>query len=74
MVEVYGAKCVSLQVRRSNTAAFRLYNEIFKYEIENVEKNYYADGEDGYLMKKTLNPEVVKSVYFTNETDPRYST
>lgn len=74
MVEVYGAKFVSLQVRKSNKAAFRLYKDIFKYEIEHVEEKYYADGEDGLLMKKKLDPEIVNSVYSTNETDPRYKT
>ena len=45
MAEVFGAEYVSLHVRKSNRAAFHLYNETLKYEINDIERGYYADGE-----------------------------
>lgn len=49
-----GAHYVSLHVRRSNRAAFRLYSQTLKYAINGVEKGYYADGEDAYDMRCTF--------------------
>ncbi|KAJ1724536.1 N-terminal acetyltransferase A complex catalytic subunit ard1 [Coemansia biformis] len=54
MVEVFGAKNVSLHVRVSNQAAFSLYKNNLKFDIEHTEAKYYADGEDAYAMKKPL--------------------
>lgn len=54
MGEVFGAEYVSLHVRRSNRAAFHLYNETLGYKIHDVEQKYYADGEDAYDMRKML--------------------
>lgn len=51
MQDVFDAEYVSLHVRRSNRAAFHLYNVTLKYEINDVEKGYYADGEDAYDMR-----------------------
>lgn len=51
MADVFEAEFVSLHVRKSNRAAFHLYNVTLKYEIENVEREYYADGEDAYDMR-----------------------
>jgi len=51
MQDVFEAEFVSLHVRRSNRAAFHLYNVTLKYEINDVEKGYYADGEDAYDMR-----------------------
>ena len=51
MQDVFEAEYVSLHVRRSNRAAFHLYNVTLKYEINDVEKGYYADGEDAYDMR-----------------------
>ena len=51
MATVFGAHYVSLHVRKSNRAAFRLYNSTLKYEINDIEKGYYADGEDAYDMR-----------------------
>ena len=51
MHKVFGAKYVSLHVRKSNRAAFHLYTETLKYAINEVEKGYYADGEDAYDMR-----------------------
>eukprot|EP00567_Pseudictyota_dubia_P008742 CAMPEP_0197449436 /NCGR_PEP_ID=MMETSP1175-20131217/21509_1 /TAXON_ID=1003142 /ORGANISM="Triceratium dubium, Strain CCMP147" /LENGTH=136 /DNA_ID=CAMNT_0042981573 /DNA_START=296 /DNA_END=709 /DNA_ORIENTATION=+ len=51
MRDVFAAKYVSLHVRKSNRAAFHLYTQTLKYEIHDVEKGYYADGEDAYDMR-----------------------
>lgn len=54
MHEVFGAEYVSLHVRKSNRAAYHLYNETLKYKINDVERGYYADGEDAYDMRCTF--------------------
>jgi peptide alpha-N-acetyltransferase len=51
MARIFKAEYVSLHVRKSNKAAFHLYTETLKYAINDVEKGYYADGEDAYDMK-----------------------
>jgi ribosomal-protein-alanine N-acetyltransferase len=47
------AEFAFLEVRRSNTAAIRLY-ESFGFRKINVRKGYYRDGEDALLMVKDL--------------------
>ena len=66
MVENFDAKYVSLHVRKSNRAALKLYRDTlqFSYQLRRrkrtdnrlleVEKKYYADGEDAYSMKRDL--------------------
>ena len=54
MVETFDAAHVALHVRRSNRAAFHLYSQTLNYTIRDVEKGYYADGEDAYDMRKTF--------------------
>ncbi|XP_039029549.1 N-terminal acetyltransferase A complex catalytic subunit NAA10-like [Hibiscus syriacus] len=54
MVQVFGAKYVSLHVRKSNRATFNLYTQTLGYKIHDVEAKYYADGEDAYDMRKQL--------------------
>lgn len=39
-------------MRVTNRAAFSLYNIKLGYDIFNMEKSYYADGEDAYSMNK----------------------
>ena len=51
MQDVFEAEYVSLHVRKSNRAAFHLYNVTLNYQINDVEKGYYADGEDAYDMR-----------------------
>jgi len=51
MRSVFNAQYVSLHVRKSNRAAFHLYTKTLAYEIHDVEKGYYADGEDAYDMR-----------------------
>mmetsp|Transcript_6551 Transcript_6551/g.9188 ORF Transcript_6551/g.9188 Transcript_6551/m.9188 type:complete len:184 (+) Transcript_6551:80-631(+) len=57
MVECFDAAHVALHVRRSNRAAFHLYSQTLAYHIRDVEKGYYADGEDAYDMRKTFDDE-----------------
>ncbi|CAG8630070.1 16798_t:CDS:2, partial [Dentiscutata heterogama] len=54
MIEVFNAQYVSLHVRKSNRAALHLYKDTLKFRIHEVEKKYYADGEDAYAMRKDL--------------------
>jgi len=54
MYEVFAANYVSLHVRKSNRAAFHLYTKTLAYAIHDVEKGYYADGEDAYDMRCQL--------------------
>lgn len=51
---MFGAEYVSLHVRKSNRAAFKLYTETLGYKIHDMEAKYYADGEDAYDMRKEL--------------------
>jgi len=60
MASVFGAYYVSLHVRKSNRAAFHLYNETLKYEIHDIERGYYADGEDAYDMRCTFKKDEEK--------------
>jgi len=54
MVEIYNASYVALHVRKTNRAALGLYRDTLGFTIDNVEKGYYADGEDAYKMKLYL--------------------
>lgn len=51
MQQVFDAIYVSLHVRKSNRAAFHLYSKTLSYKVHDVEKGYYADGEDAYDMR-----------------------
>lgn len=55
MNKVMRAKCsnISLECRVSNTSAIRLYKK-FGFENVGIRKNYYANGENAYLMVKKL--------------------
>ncbi|XP_019522077.1 PREDICTED: N-alpha-acetyltransferase 11 [Hipposideros armiger] len=54
MIENFGAKYVSLHVRKSNRAALHLYSNTLNFQVSEVEPKYYADGEDAYAMKRDL--------------------
>lgn len=49
----YNAKECYLEVRESNLPAVTLYKKL-GFEIARTIRNYYADGEDAYLMAKEL--------------------
>ncbi len=53
MATSYGAKECFLEVRVSNTAAINLYKKA-GLKTEKTLKNYYADGENAYIMSKKL--------------------
>jgi len=50
MQTIYGAKYCSLHVRLSNRPALGMYADVLKYEIIDIEVEYYADKEDAYDM------------------------
>lgn len=64
MQDVFQAEYVSLHVRKSNRAAFHLYSVTLNYQVNDVEKGYYADGEDAYDMR----------CYFREEGQQQQST
>lgn len=47
---------LTLEVRKSNEIAQNMYRQ-FGFTQVSVRKNYYADGEDAYLMLKNIEPE-----------------
>ncbi|KAL7424925.1 N-terminal acetyltransferase A complex catalytic subunit ard1 [Cryptotrichosporon argae] len=51
MVAHYNAAHITLNVRKSNRAAISLYRDSLGFEVTDVNKAYYADGEDSYGMK-----------------------
>jgi len=58
-VETRSARSVprlQLMVRVSNLSALRLYRKL-NYEIVDTWRRYYEDGEDAYVMEKTLTPQ-----------------
>jgi hypothetical protein len=59
MVELYGAKYVSLHVRETNYAAFHLYRDTLKFAVHGTEAKYYADGENAYDMRKVITREML---------------
>jgi peptide alpha-N-acetyltransferase len=79
MADVFDAEYVSLHVRKSNRAAYHLYSVTLNYEVNDVEKGYYADGEDAYDMrcyfrKNKKNSETAATVESDNEpTDGKSS-
>ncbi|VDC04107.1 unnamed protein product [Peniophora sp. CBMAI 1063] len=54
MAANYSAAYCSLHVRKSNRAALGLYRDTLGFEVQNIEKKYYADGEDAYAMRLPL--------------------
>jgi len=76
MADVFDAEYVSLHVRKSNRAAFHLYSVTLAYEVNDVEKGYYADGEDAYDMRcyfkkdnQENNKNIEKKTKTTNEVE-----
>lgn len=54
MNEATEAAGVGLHVRVSNIAARRLYCEGMGYNVEDVIRGYYQDGEDAFFMRKNF--------------------
>lgn len=51
---------VTLEVRRSNTAARCLYRKL-NFEERRLRKNYYGAGEDAIVMERHINPPPPKT-------------
>lgn len=49
--ECFDGEFCSLHVRYTNRAAFHLYSSTLSYKVDDIERGYYADGEDAYDMK-----------------------
>ena len=47
-------RLITLEVSANNTAAIRLYDK-FGFEVVNVRKKYYSNGDDAYLMARESN-------------------
>ncbi|KAF9464384.1 acyl-CoA N-acyltransferase [Collybia nuda] len=58
MANIYGASYVSLHVRKSNRAALGLYRDSLGFTVKDIEKRYYADGEDAYAMHLLLKSNI----------------
>lgn len=67
MQESFGAEFCSLHVRYTNRAAFHLYSETLGYKIHDIEKGYYADGEDAYSMRCMFNSKPASDAKITND-------
>ena len=52
MQEYFDADFVSLHVRVSNRPALHLYHKNLGFDVSGIEKEYYADKEDAYKMRK----------------------
>ena len=70
MQEAFGSHYCSLHVRYTNMAAYHLYSETLGYKIDDIEKGYYADGEDAYAMKCTFDVPKVKGKKKVASTAP----
>ncbi|KAI0065890.1 acyl-CoA N-acyltransferase [Artomyces pyxidatus] len=56
MSAIYKAAYVALHVRKTNRPALSLYRDTLGFTVRDVEKKYYADGEDAYSMRLSLRP------------------
>ena len=54
MQEYFEADFVSLHVRVSNRPALHLYHKNLGFDVRGIEKEYYADKEDAYKMRKNF--------------------
>jgi ribosomal protein S18 acetylase RimI-like enzyme len=54
LCKFYEADAVGLHVRVSNVAATKLYSKTMGYQVIDIIKGYYQDGEDAFFMKKSL--------------------
>ena len=56
MKQTYHASFVSLHVRKTNRAALALYKDTLGFEVVDIEKGYYADGEVSFCKTPSLFP------------------
>lgn len=52
-MQQYNAKRCFLEVRLTNTAAVNLYRKL-GFQVARTIRSYYSDGEDAYMMTRTL--------------------
>ena len=52
MQEYFDADFVSIHVRVTNRPALHLYHKNLGFDVKGIEKEYYADKEDAYKMRK----------------------
>jgi hypothetical protein len=64
---------VGLHVRVSNKAAAHLYESTMGYHVSKVISKYYQDGEDAYLMKKSLPISKSSTAVHNNNISSNYS-
>lgn len=70
VVKKYKISEYVLEVRVSNTAAIRLYEDVHGFEKIRIISHYYRDGEDAYYMSHKfdpLNQYIPKSMGMTDE-------
>ncbi|XP_055967122.1 N-alpha-acetyltransferase 11 [Sorex fumeus] len=71
MIENFGAKYVSLHVRKSNRAALHLYANTLNFQVSEVEPKYYADGEDAFAMRRDLSPMADELLRRRRQLEPK---
>jgi len=64
----HGISSCRLHVRTSNLAACRLYQDD-GYQIDQIIKSYYQDGEDAYSMKRNFSPESSTSIGYDGRSN-----
>jgi len=69
MQEYYDADFVSLHVRVKNRAALHLYHKTLGFDVVGIEKEYYADREDAYKMRKYFKKDKKKGDKIIEITD-----
>ena len=86
MKNVFQCDSCTLRVRVTNRAAFTLYKTVLGYTVRDVDKSYYADGEDAYDMQLKFtdtdeeskageeNPEAGKAFDQYAESNPKAPT
>lgn len=55
-----GCGVVTLEMRSSNQAAHHLYHK-YGFRFEGVNRGYYRDGEDAWLMKVEMNQDICRA-------------
>ena len=86
MKNVFQCDSCTLRVRVTNRAAFTLYKTVLGYTVRDVDKSYYADGEDAYDMQlkftdtdeeskaEETNPDASKTFDQYAESNPKAPT
>ncbi|CEF69437.1 ARD1 homolog a, N-acetyltransferase [Strongyloides ratti] len=54
LIDCYNATEIFLQVRKSNNIAIMFYKVKMNFKEEKIIEEYYADGEDAFLLSKDI--------------------